>query len=464
MTDRAPVGAPGGTEDPQLVRPEPPDWEFNEPTGDPPPSGPPIMAPPGAGSGHWPVGGAPVMPPGYNPFGPGQLGIGQIPGNWELYQMGDKYYLVYQVPTGADSDTIPIAYEADVLDITQYFGWNVLELEENVVRELSVAEFQSAGGLVVGFFEEIDLTTSFWEDPFEHWLTQLNEAAILAPWLLDPEIMALAAAAYLEGRSLTQAELAATDWWQNHNVAEREWLVLASSDPAEADKIMEANQLVVEDMLTQAGISNADTLMFRDENGNEVSLAQWLARVYTTGSWSQIQLDTQIKLLADPLLDGDRDETLMGLLAGHEDFLDVTQSDEDRVRDLFLKWLGPLYGAVSDQVVAEWASQFRNDPDTQIRLEEMLAGQRVALFPAYDDRTLTYEDIAGPWKGLFMSTWGEVPDETDPFFTNIVNLNDATKAAQALRSEGLVRGNGQVLEDAVTDLSSAFGGGVVPTR
>jgi hypothetical protein len=59
------------------------------------------------------------------------------------------------------------------------------------------------------------------------------------------------------------------------------------------------------------------------------------------------------------------------------------------------------------------------------------------------------------------SQWGEAPDETDPLFQQIINLNDAGAAARVLRTEGLARGNQTTTLNAIRAFAQGLGGPVV---
>ncbi|MFH2071698.1 MAG: hypothetical protein ABIJ75_02480 [Actinomycetota bacterium] len=353
---------------------------------------------------------------------------------------------------------MPIAYAInDITALTSHFGKTLIEMQM-AAKTVTAAEFRAAGTVEMGYFSEINLTTGQWVDPWEGFVDNMEEQSVLAPWLLEPEIWALAGAAYIEGRSLSEAELAGTEWWQTHNDAERAWLQLVSSNPAEAERYRDDTRRSVSDMLSEAGINNADEIMVGD-----ISLADWMADRFTMGTWSNEYIQDQITLIADPLLEGERDEALMNALNGIDDPLDTTRSREDEVRRLYRTWLGPVFGAVSDGVIEEWASKFRDDPDAEINLTEFLQQQRVTLFPQYEDRSLSYDAIAQPWKNFLSQAWGLNSDEyeDDEFFTELIRTNDAIEAGRMARQEGFKRGVGKVRTDALTAMQESFGGQVM---
>jgi hypothetical protein len=386
-------------------------------------------------------GGTTSLPP---PPGTEDQSIGQIAGDRKLYSIDGKLYLVWMVPVDSDGDGryddfVPISYLAKPSDLA------AAGISATPDVTITGAEWQRMGGLQAGNLVDLDNPD---EHPFEFFVDQMVENSVLFPWLLDPEIMALTGAAWLEGRALSEAELAGTDWWQSHSASERRWMVLSSTSPEEAQALLADNRIMVLEMLEQAGVNNAPE-----------SLINLLADSFTRGEWSNVKLNNQVGLLADPSKRGDFDEAVLNYFAEDTDLeLDTTQARRDTVNDAALRWLGPKYGEWSDRQLDQWGGRLRNDPDAAQDLEEMLARQRLALFPEYQNAALTYDDIAAPWRAVVADAWGEVPDETDSFVTKIVRLNDAEAAEQLLRREGIGRGNSKVVSSLLRDTFAAMGG------
>lgn len=135
--------------------------------------------------------------------------------------------------------------------------------------------------------------------------------------------------------------------------------------------------------------------------------------------------------------------------------LDVTTKGEDRVRQLVREWVGPSVAqGYDDQWIAEWAGRLRNDEDAEQELVSTLQGARLAAFGNWNDPNVRYADIAPVARSLYSRIWGTSPDETDPLFLDIVNMTDQNAAAQKLRTEGLSRGVGRVVDDALAGLSA----------
>lgn len=362
----------------------------------------------------------------------------QVPPGAEVWEVEGRHFLVWYVPF--TDPPVPLAWFVSSSEERKALGIDTNKIDR---KFKSWDQFYATGVLRHGDTRELVNTRVHpWELLKQHY----EQEVAIKPYLADPEILALWAAAMMEGREVTEAELKTTNWWRTHSQAEREWLLLNASDPATAERLISDNRLRVADLLRSSGVANASE-----------ALINLIADNWTQGKWTEVYALQQIRLLADPYAEGELDPELRGMTEG----LDRTREREDEVRQMIQRWLGPAYAANwTDQHIAEWAGRLRNDPDAKQELEDVLRKHRMALFPEYDNPNLTYEDIAAPWRGVVQQIWGQTADETDPLFMRIVRTNDLATAEQILRTEGLRRGIGTVVNDLVAAATSAFGGGV----
>ena len=362
----------------------------------------------------------------------------QVPPGAEVWEVEGRHFLVWYVPF--TDPPVPLAWFVSSSEERQALGIDTNKIDR---KFKSWDQFYATGVLRHGDTRELVNTRVHpWELLKQHY----EQEVAIKPYLADPEILALWAAAMMEGREITEGELKTTNWWRTHSQAEREWLLLNASDPATAERLISDNRLRVADLLRSSGVANASE-----------ALINLIADNWTQGKWTEVYALQQIRLLADPYAEGELDPELRGMTEG----LDRTREGEDEVRQMIQRWLGPAYAANwTDQHIAEWAGRLRNDPDAKQELEDVLRKHRMALFPEYDNPNLTYEDIAAPWRGVVQQIWGQTADETDPLFMRIVRTNDLATAEQILRTEGLRRGIGTVVNDVMAAATSAFGGGV----
>lgn len=362
----------------------------------------------------------------------------QVPPDAEVWEVEGRHFLVWYVPF--TDPPVPLAWFVSSSEERQALGIDTNKIDR---KFKSWDQFYATGVLRHGDTRELVNTRVHpWDLLKQHY----EQEVAIKPYLADPEILALWAAAMMEGREITEGELKTTEWWRTHSQAEREWLLLNASDPATADRLIRDNRLRVADLLRSSGVANASE-----------ALINLIADNWTQGKWTEVYALQQIRLLADPYAEGELDPELRGMTEG----LDRTREREDEVRQMIQRWLGPAYAANwSDQHIAEWAGRLRNDPDAKQELEDVLRKHRMALFPEYDNPNLTYEDIAAPWRGVVQQIWGQTADETDPLFMRIVRTNDLATAEQILRTEGLRRGIGTVVNDVMAAAVSALGGGV----
>ena len=118
-----------------------------------------------------------------------------------------------------------------------------------------------------------------------------------------------------------------------------------------------------------------------------------------------------------------------------------------------------MYGKLDDTTLAEYADKYNNAPseaDGLMIINNLLLGQRKVLFPNYDE-SLTYEEIAGPWRNFSFNALGERVNETSDIWIKILQANDQTVANQLLTTYGLNNNNMKVLDDLTDNMSSSIG-------
>jgi hypothetical protein len=158
----------------------------------------------------------------------------------------------------------------------------------------------------------------------------------------------------------------------------------------------------------------------------------------------------QIRKLADPYAPGELDKNIVAKLSEYKiKGADTTKAGEDKVRALMTTWLGPTMGKANDQTVAQWAGRIRNDPDAEQELVALLQRQRLALFPNYTDKNLTYDDIVSPVRNLAMNVWGR-PIQDETMLVDLANIGDYSEVQKRLRQTGLAQGVQKVVTDALT--------------
>ena len=359
-----------------------------------------------------------------------------IPGGSELWKVGGEDWLVYTVP-----DTDPPVYMAwkspSDKDTQSFFGPGQAIVYQN--------EVDSWDGVDVIDFGSTDDLANFDDNPFDSWSSDLEQIAKTQPWVMDDDYQRLAAQATLEGRPLRQDEIQTTNWWTSNTEAQRDWMKVNHSDPLEAQRMVDDNRLSAQQSILDSGLQGASQEMI-----------DYMADQVTEGNWSSTYFQTQIGAISDPGSSYELDEGMKQFQSG----LTTTIEYEDTVQELSDRWLGPAMGNMTPSEVSKWASVLRNDPNGEQRFVESLQGQRLALFPEYEDRTLTYDDIASPWRNYGAQQWGQTMDESSDIFQQMILNNDASLKGQLLRSEGMTQGIGKVVQDANSALLSGAGGTV----
>ncbi len=363
------------------------------------------------------------------------VGLAGRPEIWRDSGTGDAY-VVYFTP-GVEPP-VPMLWKVrGEEDLKSFFGDEAVAYDQTG----TMAEYEAAGALMFGEVDEFVLKG---ENPFSGWVSQFERELETTPYLEDPEVAALFASSWLEGRAPTDAELAGTDWFQSKTQGEQQWIQLTYSQPKTAAQMETSNRIATRETMRQAGIDTPPE-----------DVVAYLADQWTHGLWTEQMRNEQIALLADPTKAGERDAGMLEVIG--DTTMDTTQDKSKFVDDELKKWLGPTYGNWSEDQKNDWVGKLRNDPDAADAFQQELSRQRLAMFPEYENSDLTYEDIATPWRNYAFNEWGQNVSETDPMFNDILRSNDASTAQNLLRTEGLKQGIGQVEDRMVADMGRSIG-------
>jgi|TARA_R100001591_G_scaffold113689_1_gene127184 hypothetical protein len=366
-----------------------------------------------------------------------------IPQGGEIVKSGDMYFVLYPIP----GSNVQINYSATEQDIR---GLLPLTFDNQTFREVnsnyiaSTVPFGNIAELYNPEYLQQGLT------PWEGFIDYLDKEAELRPWLDDEEMVFLLAEATLEGRAVTEAEWKTTNWWRTHTQDERDWLLLSQGKPLDdlpqdAVSKVQDDKIQIRNLMQQAGIANPP------EN-----VVNWVSNKFTSGNWSSVYTQDQIGLIADPSKIGNLDEELQDFISGVD--IDSTTAGEDRVTQLYNRYLGPVFGNINDTLIAEEAGKLRNDVDYETELIKKLTAQKKSLFPMYEEN-VTYEEFAAPWQNFTNNEWGTQIDTTSDVFQEVLKLNDSTKVSKYLTQKGLEQGVDKVVNQAL-DAMKVFGQGV----
>jgi len=212
-------------------------------------------------------------------------------------------------------------------------------------------------------------------------------------------------------------------------------------------KVNYKTTITIRNVMVQNGIANPPE-----------TLINWVSDKFTTGQWSDVYTEDQVKLLADPSKTGNRDIDLTNFITSGEVAVDSTMSGQDRVQDLYLEYLGPVFGKLNDVDLAKEAGNLRNDPDYEQVLKNNLTATKKSLYPMYAE-DVTYRQFSSPWENFTTNAWGQQIDTSSNTFQEVLKFNDIVKANQYLTKEGLKQGVDKVVNEALDGLK-VFGQGV----
>lgn len=357
-----------------------------------------------------------------------------LPGQPEVWYEANtgKVYMVYFPP--GFNPPVPLMYHVKNEEVLKaFFGDQPMGYD----KKFSSAQLAAAGAVEFGSTSEIPSATG---DPWTGFVQRMERAKEVMPWLADPGIYGVVAAAYLEGRDPYEWEYEGTEYWSTHTEGERAWLKKAMADPATAAQDRASKIVMVRNTFQQMGVFEPPD-----------DMVTYMADKGVMGLWTDAQISDQIKLSLGVQTGG----TLDAGLTKYGALSSVNHSDS--IRNLYDTWLGPAF-APSDADVQRWTNNFLIDPaSAQAQLTEQLRQQRLALFPEYTNPNSTYQDIAGPWKSYVSGIWGTIPDDTDADFQRMIRLNDASAVAKDARKVGFARDYDRVKQQALGDMQQQMG-------
>lgn len=360
-----------------------------------------------------------------------------LPGQPEVWYEPEtgKVYMVYFPP--GFTPPIPLLYHVqDEATLKAYFGDKPMGYD----KKLSAAQIAKAGGVKFGTTSMIPTASG---DPWQGFKERMERAAKVMPWLADPEVFGIIAAAHMEGREVAGWEFESTEWWQKHSEAERAALKKALSDPKSMAESRADNIIAIRNLYASFGIYEPPE-----------DAISTIADKLTFGQWSQAQVRDQVLLTLGVDTGGTLDESLsqVGTLQ--------SSNYQSTIRDLYDTWLGPAF-APDQATIDRWTNTLLRDPEAgREQLIDQLRSQRLALFPEYTNPNSTYADIAAPWRSFVSQIWGAVPDDTDAEFQRMLRMNDASLVSKEARKLGLERDYDRVKQQALGDLQRQMTQGV----
>ncbi len=373
----------------------------------------------------------------------------------QIWEYEGNKFVVWQVP----GTMMYMRYAASDIDLDMLYSGRERP------DEVQASDTMWTSSVFFGKVNELDekvITTG--DSPFVGFVENFEKATLGRPWLKDDdEMFSLWVEGYVEDRDILTEEWANTEWWNNSTKEERDWLVtskgrgIGDADfPADAKTLLDQNRILYLETMKNAGIANADTI--RDANGN--SLAEWFADKVTFGEFDAVKASEQIQALSDVTSGIQVDERLTNWLEGKGE-VDQTRTGYASARALALEWLGPVYGALDEATLQDYAGIIRNaeNPDVGADLlQEDLKSQRKVLFNTdiYDEN-LTYKQIASPWQNYSFQFLGERMDETSQNWLNVLLSNDQNTADQELTAYGLNNNIVKVVDTLSDNIANSVG-------
>jgi len=265
-----------------------------------------------------------------------------IPDGAQVWRNSDtgQAYLVYMVPGTEDDPAYMKWYIPDDESLQSFFG-----PDQPIKYDKDIAGSHDLWTDAVSFGTTNEIPPGN-EAPFAAWTETLETESAVQPWILDDDYQKLFAMAIVEGRSLTEAELASTNWYSTHSVGERNWLRQYHGDPSSAQQTIDDNRLSYGEYMRDAGMGDVDD-----------RLINYMADQVSKGLWTDIELQRQVQVLSDPYFEGATvDPALQNFIDDNSISYSQTRDQENEVRNTVERWLGTNFGKWDDSTVSGWAN------------------------------------------------------------------------------------------------------------
>lgn len=380
--------------------------------------------------------------------------------NTQLWELDGQKFVVFPVP---NSD-LYIRYSATDKLLNDYYSSGRVRPE---VQTITADNEKWINSNMFGSLAEVDADILLGaKEPFQGLIDKWDVAKKYRPWLEDDELYGIWLEAFIEDRDILDEEWKTTEWWRTHTKEQRDWLLLSQdkdlgSLPADAQAYLNNNLIKFRDMFKAAGVSNINDI----KNAKGESMLDWFSFQFTSGEWTELQAMDQLKAIADPSTGIELEEAVTNWFDGLPEgtTVETTKKFEAQVENLANEWLGPLYGVLTDDQKSNYAGMIRNAETEQVGADmvvDRLKAIRGTLFGEYDE-SLTYNEIATPWRNYSFQLLGQRMDETDSTFVDVVKANDQRTATQMLTEWGINNNAATLLDKVTDDIGQATGAGQV---
>jgi hypothetical protein len=217
-----------------------------------------------------------------------------------------------------------------------------------------------------------------------------------------PEIKSLIDEAYIAEYSPEEflRRFDQTEWAKARTQAQETYDVLRSTDPTQADALVQANTAIVRRILTAKNISASDEDVRR------------IAESGTRNGWTQAEYDENAPL------------DVMTSPSG---------AGQAAPQQTDLRAIAKQYGVkVSDSVIESYTKDIVSNRRTAEQFEEEMRQSAITLYPSIAERlqTSTFENIVSPYRNIYSEVLETGPDEVDfskPEYSVVFNAGDPTK-------------------------------------
>lgn len=398
--------------------------------------------------------------------------IPELPEDTEVWEEIDdngisSYYLVYQLPPSAQQlasglQDFTWRYKVTNLDQITQGGQQTVQPDYTVRRSgdvltevkgvTNIGRAKYNGSFYFGTHTQLAAIRGQVEDGatgYDYFVEALEQESKYKPYLLSQnssgeyDYLGTVIEAALEGRTVREAELQDTAWYQSKSISEQVAMVNANKDPRQFARDLITSQESITQKMVEAGIATLDPKVIDTLTNNLMY-----------GTFTNDDVDKAIAKLANPRLRYSLDPQVKAALEGKTlDVIEQTVQLENTIN----AYLGPGQAEFYDVDSLQQEREANPVWFNQTFLPQ-LKDQFQATYTQYKGTNVNmYETAAANYRQDWQGITGQAPDETTPQWKQFMATNDVEERRDIAFAESARLGTQTYRDNLKTDLQSKFG-------
>lgn len=381
------------------------------------------------------------------------------PSGTTLVQVGDQFYLTYEVKgkklywtvTKQQLDTITdagkLTYNTDGTLATDIEGfaqvtpgtWNALQKNGTLWKAGTLLEIEN---------NEFQIDTA---------VNAINTADKELPWGENPDYLALIAELIIEDKENWTTNLTLDADGRFEDI-----LAIYDYDTNMYNRLITyKNNEIGRKKLVDDGVGMVKEMLIGLKAELDSDTIDWVANKWASADWSdekllyQLTAGTQRNSIHE--IDSEFDDILNNGVVG------ISNKGVDEVETIIETWLPKELQKPYLDDIENLAGKYLSDVNFENEFTEKLKNERYA-FNSNWDKEIPWMNVKNNVMTIAASLWGVTPEEDDPTLNLAMSVNDVAEQKRILREEGINRGYETTVGNMLTDMTESLGTGVIKSQ